>query len=310
MDRAPFDRRAHPSGMRLWDWQAPDGWRHRRMDWPAQREAARGSILFAGGRGDFVEKYLETFAAWHARGWSVSSFDWRGQGKSKGASVGGHLDSFDILGEDFSALVDDWLATTPGPHVIVGHSMGGHMLLRLALERPLPIAAAVLVAPMIAVNSAPLPGWLARLIAAAATRVGLGRRPLWGAPLARAPAGSKRQKVLTTCLDRYDDEHFWWERDGDFAPAPPSFGWLSAGYRSGRSFTRRRLARLDLPVLLIGAEEDRLVSAPAIRRVAAALGRAELTMFKGCAHEILREQDATRLAAMARIDTFLDAHAA
>jgi lysophospholipase len=308
MDQGSFDRRAHPPGMRLWEWRAPDGWLHRRMDWPAERAGARGSILFAGGRGDFVEKYLETFAAWRGRGWSVASFDWRGQGKSKGAIVAGH-DSFDILAEDFGALVEDWLATTPGPHVVVGHSMGGHMLLRLTLERPPPIAAAVLVAPMIAVNSAPLPNWLARLIAAGASRVGFGQRPLWGAPLARAPAGSKRQKALTNCLLRYDDERFWWELEGDFAPAPPSFGWLSAGYRSARIFTRRRLARIDLPMLLIGAEQDRLVDAASIRRVAAALPRGELAMFDGCAHEILRECDATRLAALARIDAFLDAHA-
>jgi lysophospholipase len=115
--------------------------------------------------------------------------------------------------------------------------------------------------------------------------------------------------VLTSCLERYDDERFWWELDGDFAPAPPSFGWLNAGYRSARIFTRRRLARLDLPVLLIGAEQDRLVSAASIRRVAAALPRGGLAMFGGCAHEILREGDATRLAALARIEAFLDAHA-
>jgi lysophospholipase len=309
MDQPPFDRRAHPPGMRLGEWRAPDGRFLRRMDWPAQLQVPRGSILFAGGRGDFVEKYLETFGAWHGRGWSVTSFDWRGQGKSKAAIVPGYLDRFDVFARDFGALVDDWRAHTPGPHVIVGHSMGAHMLLRLAVERPPPISAAVLVAPMINVNSAPLPGWLAGLIAAAARRIGLGERPLWGAPLARAPAGSKRQKVLTTCLDRYDDEHFWWEQDGDFAPAPPSFAWLDAAYRSARLFTRRRLARVELPMLLIGVEQDRLVSGASLRRVAAALPRAELAMFTGCAHEILRERDPTRLAALARIDAFLNAHA-
>jgi lysophospholipase len=71
-----------------------------------------------------------------------------------------------------------------------------------------------------------------------------------------------------------------------------------------------RLATVDLPLLLVGVEHDRLVSAAAIRRVARALPRAELTMFDEGAHEILREQDGPRLAAFARIDTFLDKHAA
>jgi lysophospholipase len=310
MNPAPFDRRAYPQGMRLWEWRAPDGWMHRRMDWPAEPGASRGSLLFAGGRGDFVEKYLEAFAYWRGRGWSVSSFDWRGQGKSKGTIVAGHLGSFDILAEDLAALVEEWRAGTPGPHVIVGHSMGGHMLLRLLVERRPAIAAAILTAPMIDVNSGPIPRRIARLIAAAASRIGFAQRPLWGAPLARAPSGSKRQQALTNCLERYEDELSWWEREGDFAPSPPTFGWLRAGYRSARFFTKRRLARVDLPILLVGVEQDRLVSADAIRSAAAALPGAELAMFDECAHEILRERDGPRLAAFARIDAFLDKHAA
>jgi lysophospholipase len=305
MEQGAIERRAHPAGMRLWDWRAPDGWLHRRMDWPQPEEASRGSLLFAGGRGDFVEKYLEAFAVWHRQGWSVSSFDWRGQGKSKGGIAGANLDSFDPLLEDMAALVADWRAGNPAPHVVIGHSMGGHMLLRLLIERPPGIDAAVLIAPMIAVNSSPLPAWLAAATASAAAGLGFGRRPLWKAPLARAPAGSKRQKVLTNCTSRYEDERYWWELEPDFAPAAPDFGWLRAAFRSARSFTPGNLAKLDLPMLVIGAEQDRLVSADAIRRTARLLPRAELQMLEGCAHEILREEDAPRRAAMGWIESFL-----
>lgn len=310
MDMIPIDRRAIPEDMRLWSWAAPDGWLHRRMDWlQAAGTTARGSLLFAAGRGDFIEKYLEAQTEWHRRGWNIASFDWRGQGKSKGDIIGGHLDSFDILAEDFATLVDEWIAATPGPHVIIGHSMGGHMALRLLIEREPAIDAAVLIAPMIAVNSAPFSPWLARALAWGATHLGFRRRPMWKVPLARAPAGSKRQQVLTTCLDRYSDERYWWEQDGDYAPHAPSFGWLNAGMRSSRFFTRRRLAKVDVPILLIGAEQDKLVSADAIRRTAAALPDAEIEMIGNCAHELLREADATRVPVLARIDAFLDARA-
>ena len=305
-----IDRRARPTGMRLWTWAAPDGWAYRRADWQQPEGVSpRGSLLFAGGRGDFVEKYLEAVTHWHRRGWNIASFDWRGQGKSKGDIVGQHLESFDPLLEDMAALVADWLASNPAPHVIVAHSMGGHMLLRLLIERRPPLAAAVLVAPMIDVNSAPLPPWLARIVASAVTAVGLGRKPLWKAPLATAPAGSRRQQALTNCIPRYDDERFWWESDPDFAPAAPTFGWLRAAYRSARCFTPANLAKIDLPMLVLGAEQDRLVSPAAIRRTAQLLPRAEIEMYGAGAHEILREEDATRLAALARIDEFLDRHA-
>lgn len=310
MDLGLIDRRAFPSGMRLWEWQAPDGWRHRRADWPQQTGTTpRGSLLFATGRGDFIEKYLEPLAEWHGRGWNVASFDWRGQGKSRGDIVGGHLESFDPLLDDFEALVADWMASTPGPHVIVGHSMGGHMTLRLLIERPAAVAAAVLIAPMIAVNPAPFGPRAARVLTWVASRIGFSRRPMWKVPLGRAPAGSKRQQVLTNCLERYEDERFWWEVEPSYAPHAPSFGWLDAGMRSGRAFTARKLAKVDVPILLLAAVKDRLVSLDAIHRTAEQLPRAEIALYDECAHEILREKDETRLAALARIDAFLNENA-
>lgn len=305
-----IDRRAFPEGMRTWTWAAPDGWRHRRADWPQAAGRARGSLLFAGGRGDFIEKYLEAAGHWHRAGWNVASFDWRGQGKSKGDIEGQDLLSFDPLFDDMAALVADWIATDPGPHVIVAHSLGGHMLLRLLIERPPAIAAAVLIAPMIDVNSTPLPPRLARIAASAVTAAGLGKKGLWKAPLATAPVGSRRQQVLTSCVERYEDEAYWWRQEPDFRPAAPTFGWLRAAYRSARGFTPANLKRIALPILILGAAEDRLVSATAIRRTAGLLPNAELEMYEGCAHEILREADPTRLAALARIDAFLDRHAA
>ena len=67
------------------------------------------------------------------------------------------------------------------------------------------------------------------------------------------------------------------------------------------------LAQVQTPVLLLGAERDRLVEPRAIREAAARLPAAELLMFKGARHEILRETDDVRLEAQARIDAFLDA---
>ncbi len=305
-----MDRRAYPAGLRQSNWRAPDGWLLRRVDWPqAEGAVPRGSLLFAAGRGDFVEKYLETLGDWHSRGWSVSSFDWRGQGRSKGGNAAGHFDSFDILVRDLGDLIDDWAAATPGPHVVVAHSMGGHMLLRLLIERRPDIAAAVLVAPMIVVNSGAFPEWAAAGLAAAATMTGFGRWPIWGVQLTRSPVGSVRQRILTGCAERYEDELFWWDRDPDASPAPPSFGWLNAAYHSARAFTAEALGKVDLPILLLGAERDQLVSPAAIKRVAELLPNSELVMFDDCAHEILRERDQVRGEALARIDAFLDAHA-
>jgi lysophospholipase len=82
---------------------------------------------------------------------------------------------------------------------------------------------------------------------------------------------------------------------------------MRAAYRSAAAaFTPERLAQVETPLLLLGAESDRLVSAAAIKRVAGEIPDAQLEMFTASGHEILREADPIRLAALARIDAFLD----
>jgi len=303
--------RAHPAGAEFTDWRTPDGWLCRRMEWPQPSGAkARGSLLFANGRGDFIEKYLEAYADWHAAGWNVTAFDWRGQGLSRGDIKGGNLTSFDPLIDDLAALIADWRSDHSGPFVAVGHSMGGHMLLRTLVDRKPALDAAVLVAPMIGVNSGPIPAWLTPAFADTMCRLGLSAQAMWKTPRALTRPGSQRQRLLTASRDRYEDELWWWRKEPGFNLGPPSWGWMRAAFRSAaRAFTAERLAGVDLPILILGTDRDRLVSPADIRRVAARLPRAELHFYPRAAHEILREGDPVRRDALARIDAFLAAHA-
>jgi lysophospholipase len=308
MTSSNFDRRAIPDGATIAQWLAPDGWSYRLLNWPQPKGlASRGSILFAGGRGDFIEKYLEAQAHWHAGGWHMTAFDWRSQGGSRGGIEGGHLDSLDPLVDDLAALIAHWKAQTPGPHVVIGHSMGGHVLLRTLAERKSALAAAVLIAPMVMINTAPLPVFAAAAAAQSMTAMGFGRVAAWSDD-APAPAGSSRQAILTGCQERYGDELWWWEREPGFNLGVPTWGWLQAAYRSCAKLTDVALSGIGVPSLFVATEADRLVSAPEIRRAAAAIPGAELLMFESAAHEILRETDPVRRQAFARIDRFLEEH--
>ncbi|MEA3015708.1 MAG: lysophospholipase, partial [Sphingomonadales bacterium] len=267
-----------------------------------------GSLLFAGGRGDFIEKYLEAMAHWHGRGWTVAGFDWRGQGASRGD--GGGEDGLDLLLGDFAAIVGEVEARAEGPLVLVGHSMGGHLLLRALAEKRVRPAAAVLVAPMLMINAAPLPGWAAWSTASLLATFGWGRQPVWRTPPPGSSPAASRQAYLTSCRERYSDELWWWRREPGFNIGAPSWGWLEAAFRSCAGLTAERLREVETPVLLLGTETDRLVSAAAIRRAAAALPKARLRMWEQAGHEILREADPVRLEALAEIDAFLDEAAA
>ncbi len=293
---------------RLDYWSAPDGWPVRRY---RLGTGARGRMLVLGGRGDMIEKYLEVIQHWAARGWAVTSFDWRGQGGSGRLTddlLCGHIEDFGQWIADLNAFAADWRAQGEGPAVMVAHSMGGHLLLRALLEGMVAPDAAVTVAPMMGVHSAPLPRWLAVAIAETMCASGFGRKQAWTQKEESERQRRMRQKRLTHDPDRYADELWWREHSRDVALGSPSWRWVEQALHSThRLATRPGLERISVPLLMLAAENDQLVSTPAIRRTAARIPGARLHVYgHEAAHEILRELDLVRLDALARIDGFLD----
>jgi lysophospholipase len=302
-------RRAHPVGATISQTIMRDGWQLRTFDWPAAG-TPRGSILFQGGRGDFIEKYLETLAEWHTQGWSVTAFDWRGQGKSgrlcDDANVG-HIDDFAIWVDDLAEFFKRWKATTTGPHIVIGHSMGGHLILRALVEARIAPDAAVFIAPMFGIETPPVPLGVARFLFSGLSKIGLSKRPAWKGNERPAAPWASRQRFLTHDADRYADEIWWTDQDGALKLGPPSFGWLAAAISSTRGTeVPGALERVALPLLILGTDGDRLVSPAAIRRFAARLSGAQFHMYDAsAAHEILRECDTVRDDVLARIAAFL-----
>lgn len=308
-----FDRRTIPEAARETRWALPDGHSLRRIDWSGAG-AARGSLLFMPGRGDFYEKYLETLDHWAGEGWHVTSADWRGQGMSGRLgtdAVTGHIADFSVWVEDLAALWTAWRAETPGPHVLVAHSMGGQIALRAVAEGRVDPAAVVLVAPLLDVVGPPLPHWMlhgaARLMAA----LGDPRRPAWKWSEKPGQVPADRAALLTGDAGRYADELWWRERRPEVVMGPGSWGWVERAFASMRGLMRPGvLERISTPVLLVAAEGDRLVGFGGILRASQRLPQAELVRFGPEArHEVLRDEDVVRDRALAAIDEFLDRRA-
>ena len=302
-------RRALPADARVTTSAAADGWPLRRFDRPGR---GRGAILFQSGRGDMFEKYLEAFADWHDRGWAVSAFDWRGQGGSgrlcADANVG-HCDDFPAWVDDLAHVWRDWTAQNPGPHVVIGHSMGGYLVLRALLDGAIRADAAVLAAPMLGLRS-PVGAWIGGRVARAMRRLGDPTRAAWKGH--ERPGAANRQRLLTADATRYADEAWWHDTQPGLRLGPPSWAWLDEAFAAtARLRADPRLATLDTPVLMLVADGDRLVDPVAAAGVAARLKHATLRRFgDGAAHELLREADPVRDAALAAIDDFLARHAA
>lgn len=306
----PFDGRSIPAQASETTWCAPDGHVIRRIDWP-QTDTPRGSLLFAPGRGDCYEKHLLALHAWHAEGWHVTAIDWRGQamsGRLGADDFTGHVEDFAGWIDDVAAFWETWRGPRPGPHVCVGHSMGGHLMLRAVAERRLDPDALVLIAPMLGLN----PGWVPSRVLAPVARALAGRgdlrRPAWKAselPFSRAEG---RMALLTHDESRFADQSWWYEQRPGLRTGPPSWGWIVAAITSIRLLERRGvLEEVEQPVLILGTSADRLVSWRAIRRAAHRLPHAELVAFGAEArHEILRETPQVRERAHKAISDFLD----
>jgi lysophospholipase len=306
-----FDRRAIPREARESLWTARDGRAIRRIDWAPAEAAARGSLLFLPGRGDHYEKYLETLAHWYGRGWQVTALDWRGQagsGRLGIDAVTGHIDDFAIWIADLAAFWDEWKGRAPGPHAIVGHSMGGHLVLRALVERRIDPVAAVLTTPMLGLHPGFVPSALLLAVARLMGRIGDPRRPAWKWSEKPGALPARRVNLLTHDPERYADEAWWREARPELVMGPGSWGWIASALTSIRLLARPgALEGMTVPVLLVATTTDRLVEYAAIERAARRLPHAELLRFGSEArHEILREADPVRDKAIAAIDAFLD----
>jgi len=115
------------------DLAAPDGTRLTLRRWPAlSADPARGTVLIVHGLGEHGGRYGEVAARLGALGWRVSCHDQRGHGLSDGPR--GRLRRDDDLLDDLAVVVDHVRTVSPGPLLLLGHSLGGVVAARFVAE--------------------------------------------------------------------------------------------------------------------------------------------------------------------------------
>ena len=308
---AAIDRRAIPAAAVESRWHADDGHELRRIDWPRPGAATPGSLLFLPGRGDFYEKYLESLEEWHRGGWQVTAADWRGQGGSGRLGddeTTGHIEDFSVWVRDLAQFWAEWKASNPGPHVLVAHSMGGHIVTRALIEGAVDPNAVVLSAPMLGMAGPPLPLGLLHWVAGLMRRIGSPKRPAWKWSEKPGEMPTRRRNLLTHDDARYEDELWWREHRPELTMGPGSWGWVERAYASTKVLEKPgAMEGVDVPVLLVSTSNDKLVTHAAAVRASKRFPKGELAEYGNEAHhEILREVPAVRDRAMANIADFFD----
>lgn len=132
------------------------GARLRTLRWEVPEPVGR--VLVVHGLGEHAGRYGELAAALGVRGYAVMAYDQRGHGGSEGRR--GHVAAFELFVEDVHLARAEAELRLPGPGApfLLGHSMGGLVLLRyLQTYRP-STPGAVLVAPWLRTARA-VPRW-------------------------------------------------------------------------------------------------------------------------------------------------------
>lgn len=241
----------------------------------------------------------------------MTAADWRGQagsGRLGKDAVTGHIADFGIWIDDLAVFWENWVAETPGPHVLVGHSMGGHVVLRALVDQRVRPDAVALSAPMAGMNGPPLPLAVLHSVAKLMCTIGDPFRQAWKWSEKPGEMPAARANLLTHDAARYADEQWWRDHRPALVMGPASWRWVERAFASWRRLEERgAMEAVPVPVLFLSTTSDKLVSHAANVNAARRLPKGEMVAFGDEAHhEILREVDAVRGPAMAAVSEFLD----
>ena len=249
--------------------------------------APRALVVVAHGYAEHGERYAPLAERLTAAGYAVRAPDHRGHGRSGGART--NVTRFDDYVEDLHALMR-LPSPGAGKPVLLGHSLGGLIALRYALQHEDEIHALVLSAP------AACPGEVShvtvrvgRLLSRVAPSAGVIKLPL--EKISRDPA--------VVAAYRADPLVF----------ATKLRARLGAEMLDAMKSAQRDLPRLRCPLLVMQGTEDGLVDpscGPLVHQLAGSSDKT-LRTYPGLWHEIFNEPERDQV--ISDLVTWLDARA-
>jgi len=221
--------------------------------WHAQT-APRAALVLAHGLSEHSERYDHVGRFLAGQGVSVHSYDHLGHGRSGGPR--GWVEDFQHFLDDLALFHGAVAAGNPGlPLFLLGHSMGGLIVTAYLLERPLKPDFVILSSPAIVPIIEPD-----------------GRR-IDATRLSKDPAVQEAYMTDPLVLrERVTDD-------------------LMYRLADGLSLLPQRAAEIDLPLLLIHGDADRLCSAEGARTYveSSSSDDREVIIYPGGRHEMMNE---------------------
>lgn len=293
---APFfhDVAGGPAGGAAYWCTTSDNIRIRVGFWPV--ENAKGTVLLFPGRTEYIEKYGLTAKEFAARGYATVAIDWRGQGLADRLIEDrrvGHVISFTDYQKDVAAAMQVVRTLkAPEPLHLLGHSMGGGIGLRAAIDG-LDVQSCAFTGPMWGIYMAPIMRPLGYILPRVANAVGMGTRlPPSTRIESYVLANPFENNVLTTDPDMYAMMKSQLEVRPDLRLGGPSLIWLREALEECKYLSRQPSP--NLPCVTFLGDNERIVDCHAVHDRMARWSNGVLSVVPACEHEVLMETPGIR----------------
>jgi lysophospholipase len=244
--------------------------------WKWEAEQAKGVMVIIHGAQEHHGRYKWLIEMWRAEGYHVIMGDLPGQGTTS-RSDRGHIDSFDVYIE----AVEEWYKEALAynlPIILLGHSMGGLIVIRCMQEKQLKVKCLILSSPCLGVSEQTSPSPVLELASKFLNRI---------VPTLRMETG------LTPSMATRNKEIVELDNNDSLYVTKVSVRW----YRELILSTRLAFNNLekvpDVPILVLQGGDDKIVNKDKAKEWFDHLASTDKTYkeWQGLYHEIFNEPE-------------------
>lgn len=283
------------------------------------KEPSRGTIVMTTGYADFIESYFETMHDMLDRGFDVWIMDWPGQGGSerydaknpKLPDPNGFFDNIRDLHKFRTQIVRH---DPEKPIFLNSHSMGGHIGFHILHKFPGDFDFAVLAAPLANFEMSIVRRRLYEVFLQVASGVGYADRQI----------PSRRRRVVERIKEDREQYvgaepirmriHKIWAEAARNDPArqdlrigDPTLGWSYTSMKAVRLLNEPYcLQSITTPVLVLIAENDRLVHNESTLKTVKQIPGATIAIIKDASHALWTEREKIRKNLLENFDSYVD----
>ena len=269
-----------------------------------------GAVVFVHGYSESMLKHAELIFDLTRAGYQVFALDLRGMGQSERLLPNhqiGHVEHFADYVADLSKFVDEIVVPhSARPLYLLAHSLGSMISAELLAKGGTPFAAAAFSAPMFGIKTQGFPPWMVKTVIGFNLWRGLGQDYRPGAGDYEPAKQDASKSVVTHSIARAQQTLDLYRDHPELVISGQSNRWMAEAI--GATYRAPGLARrITVPIKILQAEEDVIVTAEGQQEFCAAAPRCELRVVAGARHEVLQETDALRSPVMDDVLTFFRA---